>query len=176
MSDVCTSCVRSCLDTMRPLDEPSAMRMRNQHPPCHIRACDQLWCSRNNMKSLAHRLRARLSTQLQPIDQSNLEDVHAHQQMLTNTSDASAGGREATPLMASQTCPFLQSPHWSYLKISSSAASNTESAAVPSLRVRPDEFVAAPTIRDTSFIVRLLTNPFMLLSTFNVPAAPPLRL
>ena len=36
-----------------------------------------------------------------------------------------------------------------------------------SVRVPPDEIVAAPTIRDTSFIVRF---------QFNVPAAPRLRL
>ena len=176
MSEVCTRYVHSCLDTMRPLDELSVMRMRTEHRPCHIKACDQLWCCRNNMKSLARRLRARLSTQLQPSDQSILEDAQAHQEMLTNPSGASAGGRVATLLKASRTCPFLQSPHWSYLKISSSAASNTESAAVLSLRVPPDEIVAAPTIRDTSFIVRWLTNPSMIQSKFNVPAAPRHRL
>ena len=128
------------------------------------------------MKSLARRLRASLSTQLQPSDQSIWEDAHAHQEMLTNPSGASAGGRVATPLKASQNLSFLQSPHRSYLKISSSAASNSEGAAVLSVRVPQDEIVAAPTTRDTSFIVRFLTDPFMLPSKFNVPAAPRLRL
>ena len=54
------------------------------------------------MKSLARRLRARVSTQLQPSDQSNLEDAQAHQEMLTNFSGASEGGRVATPIKAAQ--------------------------------------------------------------------------
>ena len=138
-------------------------------PSLAATCCFAKWRCRNNMKSLA-RLRTRLSTQLQPSDQSNLADAQAPQEMLTNPSGASARGRVATPLKVSPTCP-LQSPHRSYLRISSSAF-NTESAAVLSLRVltRRDH-------RSSHHLVyRTLPNQPIHAPTFNVPATPHLHL
>ena len=88
------------------------------------------------------------------IQRSNLEDVQAHQAMLwcLRRGMRTHNARGFTiPAVSSSVIP---------------QDFNTRSAAA-----LPDETVAAPTIRDTSFVVRLLTRPFMFQSKFNVPAA-----